>query len=75
MKAYDVKIHETVGQLKQDKVYNMVFDGKDFVALPSGNRKQRRNKSANQAISKTISKTVYSFGAKCSSLNNIKRSK
>jgi hypothetical protein len=43
MKAYDLKIPETVGQLKQDKVYNMVFDGKYFVVLPTGNRKDRRS--------------------------------
>lgn len=43
MKAYDVKISETVGQLIQNRSYNMVFDGKDFVVLPSGNRKERRS--------------------------------
>jgi hypothetical protein len=43
MKACDIKIPETVGQLIQNRPYNMVFDGKDFVVLPSGNRKERRS--------------------------------
>lgn len=43
MKAYDLKIPETLGQLIQGRPYNMVFDGKDFVVLPTGNRKQRRS--------------------------------
>ena len=38
-----VKIPETIGQLIQNRTYNMVFDGKDFVALPTGNRKDRRS--------------------------------
>jgi hypothetical protein len=43
MKAYNLKIPETVGQLIQNRPYNMVFDGKDFVVLPSVNRKERRS--------------------------------
>jgi hypothetical protein len=37
MKAYNLKM--TVGQLIQNRPYNMVFDGKDFVVLPSVNSK------------------------------------
>ena len=71
MKAYDVKIHETVGQLIQGRIYNMAFDGKDFVVLPTGNRKQRRSKLANQPISEAIPKTINAFGAESSSLDNV----